>query len=80
ADFLAPAFQNDDYIIAARTRVIKPSSFVMDYAVSSEGTLWATGEAIVVSVDRDGRTRRNHNSEAIETTVVRDGAFREGFA
>ena len=39
ADFLAPAFQNDEYILAARTRVIKPSSFVMEYAVTSGATL-----------------------------------------
>jgi acyl-CoA thioester hydrolase len=80
ADFLAPGFQNDEYIIAARTRVVKPSSFVMDYAVTCDGTLWATGEAVVVSVDQDGKTRRGHRNEAIETTVTRDGAVREGFA
>jgi acyl-CoA thioester hydrolase len=80
ADFLAPAFQYDEYILAARTRVIKPSSFVMDYAVTSGSTIWATGEAVVVSVDRDGKTRRAHSNEAIETTVARDGAVREGFS
>ncbi|MGI9389878.1 MAG: acyl-CoA thioesterase [Boseongicola sp.] len=79
ADFLAPAFQNEEYIIAARTRVIKPSSFIMEYAVSSNGILWATGEAVVVSVDRDGKTRRPHRNEAIESAVSRDGANREGF-
>ncbi|MGI9393759.1 MAG: acyl-CoA thioesterase [Boseongicola sp.] len=79
ADFLAPAHQNDEYIVAARTRAIKPSSFVMDYAVASNGTMWATGEAVVVSVDRDGKTRRPHRNEAIEKVVSRDGAIREGF-
>ena len=42
ADFFAPAHQNDEYIVAARTRVIKPSSFVMEYSVASNGTLWAS--------------------------------------
>ena len=80
ADFLAPAHQNDEYVVAARTRVIKPSSFIMDYAVTSDGTILATGDAVVVSVDRDGKTRRKHRIEAVETTVARDGAVREGFA
>ena len=80
ADFIAPAHQNDEYVVAARTRVIKPSSFVMAYAVASEGKLWATGDAVVVSVDRDGKTRRAHRPEAIESVVKKDGALREGFA
>ena len=80
AEFLAPAFQNDEYIVAARTRVIKPSSFLMEYAVASNRVLWSTGDAVVVSVDRDGKTRRVHRNEAIETAVARDGAIREGFA
>ena len=79
-DFLAPAFQDDEYVVATRTKVIKPSSFIMEYAVASNGAIWATGDAVVVSVDRNGKTRRDHREEAIETAVTRDGAVREGFA
>jgi acyl-CoA thioester hydrolase len=79
ADFLAPMFQNETYIVAARTSVIKPSSFLMDYAVVAGGTLRATGEAVGISLGEDGQTRRPHRAEAIDAAVARDGAVREGF-
>ena len=80
ADYLAPMFQNEPYIVAARTSVIKASSFVMDYAILAGGTLRATGEAVTVSLAGDGRTRRAHRSAAIDAVVSKDGAVREGFA
>ncbi len=79
ADFLAPMFQGESYIVATRTSVIKPTSFLMDYAVIAGGTLRATGEAVGISLGDDGKTRRAHRAEAIEAAVARDGAVREGF-
>ena len=76
ADYLAPIVQNEIYIVTARTRLIKPSSFVMDYAVHSGGTLRATGDAVVVSLTQDGRARRAHNAEAVARMIERDGAER----
>ncbi len=74
ADYHAPMFQNEDYTITARTRSIKSSSFVMDYAAFSGGTLRATGEAVVISLEQDGKTRRAHSPEAVEAVITRDGA------
>ncbi|MEM9971684.1 MAG: thioesterase family protein [Pseudomonadota bacterium] len=73
ADYHAPMFQNEAYVVTARTTVIKPSSFVMEYAVFSD-TLRATGEAVVISLERDGKTRRMHAPGAIEAVKTRDGA------
>ncbi len=80
ADFLAPVRQNEEYVVAARTSVIKPSSFLMEYAVAVGDSLRATGGAVGISLENDGQTRRVHRAEAIEAAVVRDGAVREGFA
>ncbi len=74
ADYHAPMFQHEDYTIAARTRSIKSSSFIMDYAAFSGGTLRATGEAVVISLQHDGKTRKTHRPEAIKTVLTRDSA------
>lgn len=80
ADYLAPMFQNDAYILTGRTRLIKPSSLIMDYAVHSEGITKATGMAVIVSLAADGRTRRPHYPEAVAKIVEIDGAERQGFS
>ena len=67
-------FQNEDYTVTARTLSIKPSSFIMDYAAFSGGTLRATGEAVVISLETDGKTRRAHNPDAVKAVLSRDGA------
>jgi acyl-CoA thioester hydrolase len=74
ADYFAPMFQNESYIVAARTRLVRPSSFIMDYAVHSGGTLRSAGEAVMVSLTQDGKTRRPHRPEAVRAMVERDGA------
>lgn len=74
ADYLSPMFHDESYIVTARTRLVKPSSFVMEYAVHSGGTLRATGEAVMVSLEQDGRTRRPHKPEAVGAMVERDEA------
>ena len=79
ADYLSPMFQGEDYVVTARTRLIKPSSFIMDYAVHAGGTLRATGDAVVVSVELDGKTRRPHKTEALERIVKLDGPEMVGF-
>ncbi|MDD9921802.1 MAG: thioesterase family protein [Boseongicola sp.] len=71
-DFLAPMFQNEEYVVATRTTVLKPSSFVMDYAVMCDGSLRATGEAVVVSLEQDGKTRRKHYRQAYEKIMELD--------
>ncbi|QMU58452.1 MAG: acyl-CoA thioesterase [Boseongicola sp.] len=79
ADFLAPMHQNQDYIVAARTTVVKPSSFFMEYAVVADDNICATGEAVGISLEQDGKTRREHNLIAINNVIQRDGAKKSGF-
>ncbi|MEO0944405.1 MAG: acyl-CoA thioesterase [Pseudomonadota bacterium] len=71
-DYLLPMFQNESYIVAARTSLLKPTSFVMEYAVFVEGQTRATGSAVVISLEHDGKTRRAHKAEAVETVIARD--------
>ena len=79
ADYLAPVFQDQDYVVTARTTLVKPSSFLMEYGLFVEGALVAMGEAVVVSLTRQGDARQPHRTEAVEAMVARDGAIREGF-
>lgn len=74
ADFHAPMFHGEDYVLTARTRSIKDSSFIMDYAVFAGGSLRATGEAVVISLQDDGKTRRVHRAEAVQAVLTRDDA------
>ncbi len=74
ADYLAPMYQNETYTVAARTRLLKPSSFVMEYAVATNGEIRATGDCVVISLEQDGRTRRAHAPAAVQTILDRDHA------
>ena len=78
ADYHAPMFQNETYVLTARTRSIKTSSFVMEYGAFVDGTLRASGEAVVISLMDDGKTRRAHLADAVAAVVARDGALQEG--
>ncbi|MXQ07895.1 acyl-CoA thioesterase [Alphaproteobacteria bacterium GH1-50] len=79
ADYLSPMYQDENYLLTARTTLIKPSSFVMAYAVHVDGALRATGTAVVVSLEQDGRTRRPHRQDAIDRMVAMDSAEKAGF-
>ncbi len=78
ADYFAPVLQNADYVITARTTLVKPSSFVMEYGLFVESRKVAAGEAVGVSLTADGSARQPHKPEAIRTMVERDGAATEG--
>ena len=78
ADFLGPLLQNEAYVVTARTRTIKPSSFVMDYGLYVDGEKRATGEAVVISLEQDGKTRRAHRQTAIEKVLKNDQAEWQG--
>ncbi|NNE78896.1 MAG: acyl-CoA thioesterase [Silicimonas sp.] len=74
ADYFQPMFQDDTYILTTRTRLIKASSLIMEYAIHSGGALKAIGEAVVVSLEQDGKTRRAHYPKARAEIIARDGA------
>ena len=74
ADFLAPMFQDQSYVVATRTRLVKPSSFVMDYGIFVDGRKMVEGEAVGVSLTRDGTARQPHHPQAVARMIERDGA------
>ncbi len=78
ADYLAPIFKNQTYVVTARTTLVKPSSFLMEYGLFIDGQSVATGEAVVVSLTPDGTGRQTHRAGAIQTMIDRDGAVSEG--
>ena len=71
-DYLAPMFQDEPYVITTRTRLLKASSFVMDYAVHAEGRIKVTGDVVGISLEQDGKTRRPHNPEAVAKIIALD--------
>ena len=79
ADYYAPVLRDEIYVITARTRLVKPSSFVMEYGLFVDGQRKASGEAIVVSLPPDGSERQPHREEAVRAMLECDGAASEGF-
>ena len=63
-DYFAPMFREEAYVIGARTRLLKTSSLVMDYAVAVDGEIRAEGEAVVVNLTADGSARAPFNGAA----------------
>ena len=77
-DYLAPMFLNDAYVVTARCRSFRRSSFVKDYAVWSGGALKATGTAVVVMTDAGG-TRKVPLPDRVRARLAEaDGAVAEG--
>ncbi len=79
ADYFAPVLQNAVYVVTARTTLVKPSSFIMEYGLFVDGRCMASGEAVGVSLSADGSARQNHRPDAVRAMVERDGAKTEGF-
>ena len=65
ADYLAPMFQDQHYVVAARTRLLKATSFIMEYAVYAGDRVTAKGDAVCISLEQDAKTRRPHYPEAL---------------
>lgn len=57
AGYHAPMFLDEDYLIVCRTRSFRNTSFLMEYACISNG-LRATGDAVLVMLEPDGKTKR----------------------
>ncbi len=77
-DYLAPMLHNESKVLTARTRLLKPTSFIMDYGVFVDGTERATGSAVMVSLESDGKTRRAHKPAALRRIIERDAPETEG--
>ena len=70
-DYLRPMLLHEDYIVTGRTTRFRTTSFVMDYAVFTNGVMAATGNAIHVLFEPDGVTRRAI-PEAVRAQMIRD--------
>ncbi len=77
ARYLAPCYLNEAYIVTGRTVAYRASAFRMEYGVFVGGALKCTGEAVLVCLERDGKTKRPLTDEMIATMQTRDGAIRE---
>jgi acyl-CoA thioester hydrolase len=77
AEYLRPMFQNESYVVTARTREIRNTSFLMDYAVYC-GEVRATGSCVVVMLDREGSTKMRIPTRVRKTLVARDEAVQLG--
>jgi len=74
ADYKREMRMGEDYLVTARTKSFRNTSFTMEYAVWSDG-LRATGEAIVVVLEPDGSARRPLHEELKERFITLDGAL-----
>ncbi|MEL6168101.1 MAG: acyl-CoA thioesterase [Pseudomonadota bacterium] len=73
AEYLAPMFLNERYVVTARTRAFRTTSFTMDYAVFVESQCRATGSAVIVTLWEDG-SKRPLTDAAKASFRDRDGA------
>jgi len=78
ARYLAPMFLGESYVVTGRTASFRTTSFRMEYGVFRDGQLCASGEAVMVSLERDGVTKRPLAETAKAAFVARDGALHEG--
>jgi acyl-CoA thioester hydrolase len=76
--FHAPLHLEDVYVVTGRTRSFRRTSWVMDYAVWSEGgRLCAEGDALIVHMERDAVTRAPLTDGMRAAFTERDGAVAE---
>ena len=72
ADFLAPMHLHQPYTVVGRISVLKPTSMILKCEVHCDGTIAATGETVMISLEHDGKTRRAHKPEAVARIIARD--------
>ncbi|MFQ6548089.1 acyl-CoA thioesterase [Aestuariibius sp. 2305UL40-4] len=72
-DYLAEMLLEEDYVVVGRTRELRTTSFTMDYAIFSGGTLRCTSSAVLVLLEADG-TKRPLSDAIRQTLIARDGA------
>ncbi len=77
ARYHAPMFLNEAYVTVTRAASFRNSSFRMEYATFSGGSLRATGDCIVVCLEDDATTKRPLPEAAVQAFLSRDGATRE---
>ncbi|MGB0900632.1 acyl-CoA thioesterase [Halocynthiibacter sp.] len=74
ADYKREMHMGEDYLVTARTKEFRNTSFTMEYALWSDG-LRATGEAVVVSLEPDGSGKRPLSDDLKQRFITLDGAL-----
>ena len=74
AEYIAPMNLGESYVVTGRTTSFRTSSFMMAYAVFVDSEVRATGEAVIVSLEQDGTTKRPLTGAMRATLQSRDGA------
>ena len=77
-DYHRPLHLEDVYVVAARTRAFRRTSWSMEYQVWSEGRRCATGGAVICLMEGDFVTKRPLPDAYVDAFARRDGAAREG--
>ncbi|GAA5068995.1 acyl-CoA thioesterase [Roseibacterium beibuensis] len=81
-DYLAEMFSGMDYVVTGRTRAFRRTSFTMEFGVwlpseDGEARCTATGEAIIVLLNRDAPGRHPIPEAGKQAFISEDGAVSE---
>lgn len=81
-DYMAEMFRGMDYIVTARTRAFRTTSFTMEFGVflpnqAGPAKQMAAGEAILVLLARDGNGRIPIPPVGVQAFIAEDGAMAE---
>ncbi len=74
ATYLAPMFQDEDYIVACRVSAYRNTSFTIDYVCFSDGRAKVTGQSVIVLLEPDGKTKRMLPDDIVSRFQNVDGA------
>ncbi|UWP99622.1 acyl-CoA thioesterase [Aliiroseovarius crassostreae] len=74
ARYFKPMHLGDNYVITARCKSFRNTSFVMEYGVFVEGSLMCGSESVIVTLEQDGVTKRALRPETV-AGFLRDGAI-----
>ena len=70
ARYFKPLHLGDNYVVAARTKSFRNSSFMLEYGVYLGGELMCSSESLVVTLEHDGVTKRALRPETIAAFLV----------
>ncbi len=73
ARYFKPMHLGDNYVITARCKSFRTTSFVLEYGTFVNGELMCGSESVIVTLEPDGVTKRNLRPETV-ATFLSDGA------
>lgn len=73
AEFIKEMTVGQDYIVTGRTSSFRNTSWVMDYGIWTDQGLQATGQSVLVQLQRDG-SRKRPLSDEVKKRLAAEGA------